>query len=666
MSNEINNYIVAFVGLPSGGKSTIINSLLGKRILQSGTCRTTTELNELSNEIIHDDNGNKFIAIDFAGICDSEETNTNFNEITYAHITRANLICFVSDVNKAFITTHEVNEYNKIKKIIKDTERETGTIYDIAIILSKCDFDANHKNTKKKNTKSTITEEIEDSDEDTDLCDLIDKIRTKLPNDDIILFNAFGRIMHHNDISPSLKKIVAKSYVSPSDHNITFSIDKYIKNTQANQEKSYENKFCENMELYINNPNVTLNSIKTSFNTMYEINQHKFFKKYIDGEIVHKQYDFIEYVLSVKPEFYDKYTHDVEYYRFRYYVRAVNMNGWNNGIMTEQCKNTHNLIAKSFEKLNDETQITTMDSIMFHGEIFIKNMDSVMFLENCFMQTGGFDKYDFEKKFNEFITTCDPKKFTIMYDILIDFTPKKMLSASIKNIDNEYLYTETVNVCKTCNKETYGVISSACKRCGQFNLDTQRGIQSIEQKYGKESCITGKGLPYSIKTTDIENIEIIINKFLNDLHDMVNDKLYILYNKLEILKTLIIYSRLNGVVTSDNYNHHFYNYYVSLVNRRDRFFEQIEKIDTTGNKIKCVSKKINNYRCGHHGDNSIIDNPYFVGENNLRYMRKLENHPKYIEIVKEFYDKLLGDDVIPYVNAADIQFMSPVEVLYKE
>ena len=69
------NYIVAFCGLPSSGKSTLINSLIGERLLQSGVCRTTTVPNELTNEIIADDDNNKFIAIDLPGICDSEEND---------------------------------------------------------------------------------------------------------------------------------------------------------------------------------------------------------------------------------------------------------------------------------------------------------------------------------------------------------------------------------------------------------------------------------------------------------------------------------------------------------------------------------------------------------------------------------------------------------------
>ena len=55
----MSNITIAFIGLPSSGKSSIINSLIGKRILEYDICRTTTEYILLDN-IIEDDNNNKF------------------------------------------------------------------------------------------------------------------------------------------------------------------------------------------------------------------------------------------------------------------------------------------------------------------------------------------------------------------------------------------------------------------------------------------------------------------------------------------------------------------------------------------------------------------------------------------------------------------------------
>jgi len=143
------DFIVAFIGLPSSGKSTIINSLIGKRLLESGVCRTTTEY-KLLDDIIEDDNNNKFKVIDLPGICDSQEHDINFNELTNTHIKNANLIIWTSDVNKAFITTHEVNEYNRIKEYIKNINHDTGKLYHLIICLSKCDKDIDQKIKKKK------------------------------------------------------------------------------------------------------------------------------------------------------------------------------------------------------------------------------------------------------------------------------------------------------------------------------------------------------------------------------------------------------------------------------------------------------------------------------------------------------------------------------------
>ena len=170
-------YIVAFCGLPSSGKSTIINSLIGQRILQSDVCRTTLGHTILFQHSIIDDDGCKFIAIDLPGICDSEEKDSDkFNEITKTQIKNATVIFFVSDVHKAFITTHEVTEYNKLKQYLADLQKETGKLYHIAIILSKCDMDEKSKK-EKKDRVTKLTDQISDSDEDTDLRDLIHEIR---------------------------------------------------------------------------------------------------------------------------------------------------------------------------------------------------------------------------------------------------------------------------------------------------------------------------------------------------------------------------------------------------------------------------------------------------------------------------------------------------------
>ena len=85
---------LGFAGLPSAGKSTMVNALAGKRVLESGICRTTTEacLVGATNRIgaaqkwvrtkLESDDGVEFCALDLPGICDSEDTSGSFNKLT--------------------------------------------------------------------------------------------------------------------------------------------------------------------------------------------------------------------------------------------------------------------------------------------------------------------------------------------------------------------------------------------------------------------------------------------------------------------------------------------------------------------------------------------------------------------------------------------------------
>jgi GTPase Era involved in 16S rRNA processing len=246
------DFVTAFVGLPSSGKSSIINSLCFKRLLQSGVCRTTTEYKKLDIDIF-DDFNNKFKVIDLPGISDSEENEMKFNDLTYTHIIDANLIVWVSDVHKSFITTHEVDEYNKLKDFITKRQEDTGTIYKIVIMLSKCDKEINY--TKKptiKLTKKNDLEEITDLEEYTDINDLVNKVKEKFPNEDIILFNAYGRSYHNEKSSNTLKTFIRTISGIPKNVNTTFDISKYMKNYVEEQKISYELKFESVYKIFIN------------------------------------------------------------------------------------------------------------------------------------------------------------------------------------------------------------------------------------------------------------------------------------------------------------------------------------------------------------------------------------------------------------------------------
>ena len=63
---------IALVGLPSSGKSSIINSLVGKRVVQSGVSRTTITAKLFDDNLVSDDNI-KYKIYDLPGIADIDD-----------------------------------------------------------------------------------------------------------------------------------------------------------------------------------------------------------------------------------------------------------------------------------------------------------------------------------------------------------------------------------------------------------------------------------------------------------------------------------------------------------------------------------------------------------------------------------------------------------------
>lgn len=600
-------YIVAFCGLPSSGKSTLINSLIGERILQSGVCRTTTQVNTLTDEIITDDNGNKFIAIDLPGICDSEESDKKFSEMTEAYVTNAKLICFVSDVNKAFITTHEVNEYQKIKNLLKQREKETGDIYDVAIILTKCDFNVKNKEKKVKSV-SKNKREISDSDEDTDLSDLVKKVKEKLQEEaksgDILLFNAFGRIKHNNKISSSLKKIVDKSGVNPTNNNISFSIKKYCYQIKERQEESYVKKFEERIQLFLNTQIHTqymqymIDKVLNSFNNMNENNQYYMIEKYSKYDINYKLFMCIYHILLKKEHFYNKDKNVFANFYIKYYIHMLNMNMLKKEYnLVENYTNTiWENIQNKFNDLSYESQNNIIDDIIFKGDIFennsdifdlddsllFKNNNSVLFLETCFEKTGGFKKYDFNNKFNEFIKSYDKKKFDNFYSIMIKYCEPDNIQLKpivLQPLGEKYIYY--------CDNSKH----------------TQKYFYS-ENENGQK-CVCGNTV---VGTKYCDYVLKHINDYLYELKKLVKNPKYILYNKLQILKYLF-----ESYDQNSKQNYHFKE-----------------------NKLK---------------GNTIIE-------------QKILNHPEYSKIKNYFYKQFIGNVDIPYDKSENFVFMLTDEIMY--
>ena len=192
---------ISLIGLPSAGKSSIVNSLIGKRIAQSGVCRTTVK-ETLYQNLVSDDNID-FNIYDLPGIADIEDKEHKFDNLIKDCITKSNLVIWISDIKNAFLTNHEETEFNKIQEYITKIKLTEGIPIQLIIMLSKVD------------------QTIESLEEDTH-----NKVTKQFPNIDILCYNAFGKSLYGPTSSINLKEFVRK--YNPTDNNILFNLKKYF------------------------------------------------------------------------------------------------------------------------------------------------------------------------------------------------------------------------------------------------------------------------------------------------------------------------------------------------------------------------------------------------------------------------------------------------------
>jgi GTPase SAR1 family protein len=218
--------LIGLIGLPSAGKSTMINALIGKRIQQTGVCRTTRDVHligpcnlfSLSADHFHkeqpiSDDGIKYSIIDLPGMSDAENSGVerNFDEITHAWITNCDLVLWVSDINSAFLTSHEKTEFDHIRSILDQRSLETGDCYQIGIMLSKFNQQENQFQSTPSAKVNYLAGEIVDDYEETTVTHCLERVHRLFPAGSvpILKFNAFGRITHHPSSSPALKRLVS-------------------------------------------------------------------------------------------------------------------------------------------------------------------------------------------------------------------------------------------------------------------------------------------------------------------------------------------------------------------------------------------------------------------------------------------------------------------------
>ena len=186
--------------MPSAGKSTLINSLIGKRMLRTGVCRTTKEVHVIGPADLFNvgegrfhehapmcDDDISFSIVDLPGVADAENNGTgenDFNEVSLAWSTNCDVLCWYAaaglkhadaavherrlsqGVGRAdgIPHTHEQEEFDKIHDHLVNVSRETDALYQMCIVLSKYDYDDEHS-PKKPGVSVQYGDEIVDEDE---------------------------------------------------------------------------------------------------------------------------------------------------------------------------------------------------------------------------------------------------------------------------------------------------------------------------------------------------------------------------------------------------------------------------------------------------------------------------------------------------------------------
>lgn len=171
---------IFFIGEVSSGKSSLINALACKFVTSVSLQRETfiptrfrfrkliVETNidlklEHENNVNQRQNNNdmqkdqqinnvnvklydlsEINIIDFPGLNDGQDSQDKYLKYVTDNIKEANMICFITDANTAFVKKSELDTFNKIKKMTEDEWKNNKHYISLCIIVNKYDNDPDY------------------------------------------------------------------------------------------------------------------------------------------------------------------------------------------------------------------------------------------------------------------------------------------------------------------------------------------------------------------------------------------------------------------------------------------------------------------------------------------------------------------------------------------
>jgi hypothetical protein len=221
----------------------MVNALAGVRLLETGVCRTTSAPCVISDkhyspgldcewkhaDNLRSDDGVSLCIVDLPGVADAENTGkeSNFTELTQKMAAWCDVIVWVTDVRTCFLTTHEKLEYEKLKAALKVVADREGRLFQFCIVMTKCDVDVNAtrvaQGAQTQNPKLNPYEIASDH-EDTTVHDCLLRAKRMFPDDRMLPFNAFGRILSRATSSDALRALANRLAPGAGKLNIDFKM----------------------------------------------------------------------------------------------------------------------------------------------------------------------------------------------------------------------------------------------------------------------------------------------------------------------------------------------------------------------------------------------------------------------------------------------------------